>query len=211
MANQRDFLLELYKQTNQNLRDSDRNRNFFFEVYAAITVGALTLIAKSVINSGLKPLLIGGIIFLILFGIGTAIYVAFARKWHCEYDWSIKAIRECLQTDSNDLQKAGCSVKHNNCRQGIHYFHAAGTEFVVFMLVLMIIVADVSFIIYLLDNVIIRNIVYPILIVFIFSVGILGYWLYLCKKESDFPCKVSSLQTIQRERKSEDQPVKNED
>jgi hypothetical protein len=192
MAQQRDFLLELYRQTSQDLRDSDRNRNFFFEVYAAITVGALSLIARSAIDEKSTSLLVGGLIFLTFFGIGTTFYVAIARKWHCLDSWAIESIRNCLKAGTYELQKAGESVKEKNIRDKIHFFNPAGTEFIVFLLVLLLIEADISFIIYLL----IQTCVYSWIIVsalIIFATGIVGYWKYLDGCERKFPKNAWSL------------------
>src|SRR4030042_5021487 len=139
MAEQRDFILSLYEQTSQNLRESDRNRNYFFWVYAAINIAVLGFISPNVPNDNvIKLLLVGGLVFLSLFGVGTAFYITFARKWHCEYSWSIEAIHRCLINKTDNLEQAGEAIKqhHNLPDMNVHYFNVKGTEFIVFMLVL---------------------------------------------------------------------------
>lgn len=194
-----DFLLEHYKQTSQNLRESDRNRNYFFWAYSALTIGALSLIFSEPTNlTEVKPAIVGGLVILILFGIGVAFYVTFARVWHCEYSSIAKAIYDCFQKGSYNLYAAAKSVREEEIRKKIHYFHVAGTEFVVFILVLLFVTAHASLVGYLcFTKTSCRLACILSCVVLIFGAGIFLYRWYLYKKEKKFPDKAWSVRPFE--------------
>lgn len=188
--NKKDFLLEHYTQVNEHLRESDRKRNILFAVYSTLVAGTLSFIYSAEELDPLLKLVILG--FLIAFGLGIAFYETFARAWHCEYTRVARAIHNSFLNADLRLYKAAKEIKKEDDDRHRHYFNIRGTEFIIFVLILLFVSAelvlvfreimpeDSPWLIYLSIRCIIS-------LLLVFGVGIGCYGRYLDKREAEFP------------------------
>lgn len=184
----KDFLLEHYTQVNEHLRESDRSRNILLSVYSALIAGTLSFIYSTDKLEYLPKSVILG--FLIAFGIGIAIYTAFARAWHCEYTRVARAIHKSFLNADLQLYQAAKEIKKEEEDKQRHYFNTRGTEFIIFLLILLFVFTELVLVFYEgMPNedwpwLILRSMISSLLV---FGVGIGLYGRYLDKKEAGFP------------------------
>jgi hypothetical protein len=193
----KDFLLEHYKVVNERLTQSDRNRDVWVGAYLVLTVGSLSF-AFSSRNVSLEFATLG---FLFFFGIFVAIYVAIARAWHCEYTRVLIAIHRAFLDGDFDLSKAAREFKQS--KKFGRYFNIWGTEFMAFLLTLLLLSFELVLIFLLAWNYLslwppLKVLSLVIVCVLPFLVGIIKYKRYLNKRESEFP---EQCYSIQEERK----------
>jgi len=185
--NWKDFLLEHYTQVSEHLRESDRKRDILFAVYSAFVAGILSFVySTDKLDLTPKLILLG---FLIIFGIGLALYTTFARAWHCEYTRVAKAIHKSFFSAELNLYKAANEIKEQEKKKHRAYFNPTGTEFIMMVLILLFIYAESFLIIFELTHthspllIILGVAFFPL----IFGMGLGSYSHYLDKKENDFP------------------------
>lgn len=191
--NWKDFLLEHYTQVNQHLRESDRNRNTLFGFYITLTVGMLGFAYSSFAHTTeylhLKLIIL---VFLILFGIGVAVYTTFARAWHCEYTRVAIAIHKSFLNANLKLYKAAKEIRKREEDRPTprHYFNMLGTESIMMVLLLLFISFESILLIHELGPDGLSS--WPICLsiicfILVFGVGIYLYRHYLDKRENEFP------------------------
>jgi len=185
--NKKDFLLEHYVQISEHLRESDRNRNILLAVYSALIAGTLSFIYSTDKLDQLPKLVILG--FLIVFGIGIAFYTTFARAWHCEFNRVVKAIHKSFLNADLLLYKAAKEIKKEDEDKHRHYFNIRGTEFIIFVLILLFIFTELVLVIFEIKPEDSPWRIYLSIISFllVFGVGIVWYGRYLDKREAEFP------------------------
>lgn len=184
--NKKDFLLEHYTQVNEHLRESDRNRNIWFAVYSTLVAGTLSFIySVEELDPLLKLAILG---FLIAFGLGIAFYTTFARAWHCEYTRVARAIHKSFLNADIRLYKAAKEIKKEDDRHR-HYFKIKGTEFIIFVLILLFVSAELVLVFYEMKPKDTPWLIYSGITSFllVFGVGIGCYGRYLDKREREFP------------------------
>jgi MFS family permease len=185
--NKKDFLLGHYVQISEHLRESDRNRNILLAVYSALIAGTLGFIYSTDKLDQLPKLVILG--FLIVFGIGIAFYTTFARAWHCEFNRVVKAIHKSFLNADLLLYKAAKEIKKEDEDKHRHYFNIRGTEFIIFVLILLFVFTELVLVIFEIRPEDSPWRIYLSIISFllVFGVGIVWYGRYLDKREAEFP------------------------
>jgi len=191
----KDFLLEHYRQVNERLTQSDRNRDVWVGAYLVLTVGSLSF----AFSSGSEFLQFSIPAFLFFFGIFVATYVVIARAWHCEYTRVLIAIHRSFLDGELDLLKAAKEFKQS--KEFGHYFNVGGTEFMVFLLILLLLSFELVLVLWQawsypsLWPLSIRVLTFLAACVLPFLIGILKYKHYLNKRENQFPEHCYSIQT----------------
>jgi cytochrome bd-type quinol oxidase subunit 2 len=200
------FYLEHYRQMNEGLRDSDRNRNIVVGFYVTLTVAVLGLIfstgglgqtTESLTNETLQQpydvlmkMVLGG--FLFFTGITVAWYVTIARFWHCEQDRVAQAIHMMFTTGNLNLNLMETAKKvKERSKRGC--FNWTGTEFWVMVFVPFILWTNgvVVLIAWLMPEKLWVMLTYSLigLFILVFAAGILLYRCYLRRREKEFPCQ----------------------
>jgi len=201
--NKKDFLLEHYVQISEHLRESDRNRNILLAVYSALIAGTLSFIYSTDKLDQLPKLVILG--FLIIFGIGIAFYTTFARAWHCEFNRVVKAIHKSFLNADLLLYKAAKEIKKEDEDKHRHYFNIRGTEFIIFVLILLFVFTELVLVIFEImpEDSPWRIYLSIISFLLVFGVGIVWYGRYLDKREAEFPDDSWCIIKEQEERMAE--------
>ncbi len=184
----KDFLLEHYRQVNGRLTQSDRNRDVWVGAYLVLTVSSLSFAFSS--DSSFLKLAIPA--FLFCFGIFVAKYAMVARAWHCEYTRVLIAIHRSFLDGELNLLKAARNFKRSKKEFG-HYFDRRGTEFTVFILILISLSFELVLLLWQAWNysslwsLQIRVPSYIVACILVFCIGIRKYKSYLTKREEEFP------------------------
>ena len=184
--NWKDFLIEHYRQVNQHLRDSDRNRNVMVQIYFVVFIAMLNF-PYSGVTHGLE-IVVPGAVFVL--GFFVSHYITYARAWHCEYTRVAKAIHKSFLNTDLRLYDAARQIKEEEERKRRTYFNPRGTEFIVAVLVWLSMAVETYLLFRLLHDSICLQ--WPAVILLITTVGLLGssIWWYkshLDKRECKFP------------------------
>lgn len=191
----KDFLLEHYRQVNERLTQSDRNRDVWVGAYLVLMVGSLSFAYSRDIDF-LKFAIPG---FLFFFGIVVTSYTTVARAWHCEYTRVLIAIHRSFLVGDFDLLKAAKEFKQSS--EFGHYFNVRGTEFMVFLLILLSLSLELALLLWQawscpsLWPLSIRASSLIVACATPFLIGICKYKQYLDKRESEFPEHCYPIQT----------------
>lgn len=183
----RDFLIEHYKQVNEHLRESDRNRNILLGIYLGLVTGILSF-CLSLNNQPLSVIMLG---LLFILGVMIAIYTTIARAWHCEYTSAAMAIHRSFL--DGDLDPFKTAKKLKEAKKFGPYFNRRGTEFMVMVFLLIIISAELGLLIWqacahlslwpLWSRILLALAGFVLSLIF----GYVKYKQFLYKRESEFP------------------------
>jgi len=118
-----------------------------------------------------------------------AFYETFARAWHCEYTRVARAIHKSFLNADLQLYKAAKEIKQEDEDKHRHYFNIRGMEFIIFVLILLFVSAELVLIIFekMPEASPWRIPSSVICFLLVFGVGIVLYGRYLNKKEAEFP------------------------
>jgi uncharacterized integral membrane protein len=161
--------------------------------YLVLTVGSLSF----AFSSGDTSIEFATLGFLFFFGIFVAIYVAIARAWHCEYTRVLVTIHRAFLAGDLDLYEAARKFKQS--KEFGRYFNIWGTEFMAFLLILLLLSFELV-IIFLLAweypapwPLWLKVLAVVVGCVLPFLVGVILYRRYLHKREGEFPDKCYSI------------------
>ena len=134
------FLLELYKQANEHLRECDRRRDLLLGTYlgfVAMGVGGFVTILRLIGESNPPWFAWFIMVALLLLGMPIIRTVVVFRAWHAFYVNISKAVQKSVAEGNLNLYEMACSLINDKDNR-YNYFSPRGVEFAMYLLVLLI-------------------------------------------------------------------------